>query len=137
MYTNSSQPDDLVTEVPFTWIFDTGRTEIFRNGLRSEVSYRLHARPVWDTVHPNFRYGKNHRTEKSSTVQKIHLNAKKFQFGVVVALFIGPTITELKRNFFTTGEIFIYEICVNIRPVKVLQQPKPKSKIQPVLKHLM
>ena len=59
-------------------------------GLKSHIFYIPDRSEI--SVHPNFRYGQNHRTEKFSMVQKIHVNAKKFQFGVVVALFIGPTI---------------------------------------------
>ena len=118
---------------PFTWIFGTGRTEIFQYGLRSEVSYRLHARPVWDfstlqlliflvilTV-PKVQYG----PENSYKRKEISVRGG-------CSTFYRADYNRTKRNywngfflsFLTTGEVLIFEICVNIRPAKVLRPPR-------------
>ena len=86
-------------------------------GLKSHIVYMPDRSEI--SVRPHFSVRSKWPYRKFSTVQKIHVNAKKFQFGVVVALFIGPTINRTQKNywncffqaFLTTGEIFIFEVC--------------------------
>ena len=101
----------------------------------SLISLHASARPVWDFSTPQLskvQYGPENSYKR-----------KEISVRVIVALFIRPIYRTQKtywngffQTFFTTGEIFIYEVCVNIRPANY-DHPEPKSKIQPVLKHLM
>ena len=71
-----------------------------------------------------FQYGPTFGSVKTTVLKaqcspEIHVSRKNLQFGLVIALFIRLTITELKKynwngffqSFLMTREIFIFEVC--------------------------